>query len=102
MGKGTVRAILFDCGDWPGAKKSVGSRARVTGEVYRLRSSARALKVLDELEGFRPQAPEASLFTRETTEVTLPDGKQTLAWVYWLNRQVAPMRRIHSGDYAEI
>ena len=102
IGEGSIRAELFDCGEWPGARKSAANHAQVAGEIYRLRNSARALKVLDKVEGFRPQVPEASLFTRETTEVVLLDGKQTPAWVYWLNRRFGPMRRIPSGDYAEI
>lgn len=101
VGMGSIRAELFDLGDFPGAVKSKNSCARVAGEIYRLRNPARALKILDEVEGLRPAAPASSLFRRETFAVTASNGEQKTAWVYWLNRQPPAMRRIRSGDYAK-
>jgi gamma-glutamylcyclotransferase (GGCT)/AIG2-like uncharacterized protein YtfP len=117
VGQGSVRAELFDLGDFPGAKKlktSAGfqrgcsleggttrtnSSARVVGEVYRLQDPERAFKVLDDFEDFRPRAAATGLFRRAVTEVALPNGARVKAWVYWLNRVPGPTRRIYSGDY---
>ena len=120
VGQGSVQAELYDLGAFPGARPaapdfSVGSpvdavapgpRAqgrpvpRVVGELYRLQNPERDLQVLDDYEGFRPSDPGRSFFRRELAEV-LPCGRPAKpAWVYWLNRRVAPGRLIVEGDYA--
>jgi gamma-glutamylcyclotransferase (GGCT)/AIG2-like uncharacterized protein YtfP len=73
---------------------------RVAGEVYAFSDVERALKILDAVEGFRANAPERSLFKRESVEVALVNKRGAVAWVYWLNRGFCPQRRIVSGDYA--
>lgn len=99
VGKGSVRADLFDLGDFPGARASLQVDARVAGEVYQIRNPARTFEVLEKVEGFEPQAPAASLFRRDTTAATLEDGRQVIAWIYWVNRTTGPARHIVSGDY---
>ncbi len=101
VGKGSVRAELFNLGHFPGAQKCKAASSHVVGEVYRLRKPAQAFKTLDRIEDFRPTAPSPGLFRRETAAVTLQDGERVSAWVYWLNRVPGPKRRIHSGDYAK-
>src|SRR5581483_7439929 len=71
----------------------------IKGALYRLPRISKALFVLDQIEGFCPDPPDSSLFVRETTEVSLPNGERVSAWVYWLNHWKGPMRRIPSGDY---
>ena len=121
VGRGSVQGELFDLGDFPGAVKPrdaappleacspgssgvhflkaprEGGRAqpRVVGEVFRLPSPERTFKTLDAYEG-----ASKDLYTRELAEVTLQRGERVTAWVYWLNRLPAGMRRILSGDYA--
>lgn len=99
VGKGTVQGELFDLGDYPGARKTEKPSSRVVGEIYRLPNPAQAFAVLDAVEGFRPSAPESSLFRRETTTARLANGECRTAWLYWLSRGRGPMRRIRSGDY---
>lgn len=99
VGRGTIQAELFDLGDFPGARKSQKAKARVAGEIYRLGNPMADLKVLDEVEDFRVESPESSLFWREPTPVVLTNGKQATAWVYWLNQLRGPMRPIRSGQY---
>ncbi len=119
--RGNIQGELFDLGDFPGARKTEssggssaglqpgtaalkGGATLVVGEVYQLQNPARALKSLDEVEGFRSHAPAGSagsLFRREIVWVTLQNGERLSAWVYWLNRASVPGRRIDSGDYAK-
>jgi gamma-glutamylcyclotransferase (GGCT)/AIG2-like uncharacterized protein YtfP len=80
---GKVQAELFDLGKFPGARKPTKPWKIVEGEVYRLRRAVNALKVLDQVEGFSPRAPEKSFFQRATTEVVLPNGGRRVAWIYW-------------------
>jgi len=99
IGEGVIEGELFDLGEFPGARKSVSGASRVRGEVYRLPGTSQAFSVLDSIEGYQTNAADSSLFVREITDVTLPNGKQVQAWVYWLNRWHGPMRRVTSGDY---
>jgi gamma-glutamylcyclotransferase (GGCT)/AIG2-like uncharacterized protein YtfP len=99
-GRGSIPAELFDLGEYPGARASERPSGRVVGELYALRDPGRAFKVLDVVEGFRPDAPEESLFRRGTVEVTLENRARVAAWVYWLQHAPAVRRRIPSGDYA--
>ena len=101
VGRASTQAELHDLGKFPGAKKSKRREARVTGEIYRLANPERALKVLDAVEGLRGGAPTGGMFRRERAQVSFPNGKHTLAWVYWLNNWKGPRRRVRSGDYAE-
>jgi gamma-glutamylcyclotransferase (GGCT)/AIG2-like uncharacterized protein YtfP len=80
---GKVKAELFDLGEFPGARKSSTPGKTVEGEVYRLRRVVSTLKVLDQVEGFSSRARVRSMFQRAMTEVTLPNGEQCLAWIYW-------------------
>lgn len=100
VGPGSVGGELFDLGEYPGARSASSPRARVVGELYELRNPARALAVLDRIEGYRPDDPAASLFRREITTVRREGGGKVEAWVYWLHRVRNSGRRIPSGDYA--
>ncbi|MBI1941497.1 MAG: gamma-glutamylcyclotransferase, partial [Acidobacteria bacterium] len=84
-GRGSIRAELFDLGEYPGAKPFARLSARVVGELYAVPDREGAFKVLDATEGFQPHAPESSLFRRETVEVTLHNMRRVVAWVYWLS-----------------
>ncbi|HZP02865.1 MAG TPA: gamma-glutamylcyclotransferase family protein [Terriglobia bacterium] len=99
VAEGSIKGALFDLGPFPGARRTGPDARRVQGELYRLPRISKALFVLDQIEGFCPDSPDSSLFVRETTEVSLPNGERVSAWVYWLNHWKGPMRRIPSGDY---
>lgn len=100
LGKGTIRGELFNLHDYPGARPASKPTTHVAGEVYRLRRAARALRILDKVEGYSPSDLRSSLFRREQTQVVLKNGQRVIAWVYWLNRMAGPLWRIRSGDYA--
>jgi len=99
QGRGWIHATLFDLGLYPAAIPA--SDSRVWGEVHRMRERDAVLAVLDEVEGFRPTEPDASLYTRVETPVTFDDGRVEEAWVYFYNAPLGRAPRIESGDYLE-
>jgi gamma-glutamylcyclotransferase (GGCT)/AIG2-like uncharacterized protein YtfP len=98
-GRGSIKAALFDLGIYPAAVPATDSR--VWGEVYRMRNPDVVLRELDEIEGYRASEPDASLYTRVETPVTLADGRVADAWVYFYNAPLGRAERISSGDYLQ-
>jgi gamma-glutamylcyclotransferase (GGCT)/AIG2-like uncharacterized protein YtfP len=98
-GRGTISAALFDLGIYPAAVPTPD--ARVYGELYAMRRPSVVLTALDELEGYRPDDPATSLYTRELVPVRLDDGGISDAWVYFYNAPLGRAERIASGDYLE-
>jgi gamma-glutamylcyclotransferase (GGCT)/AIG2-like uncharacterized protein YtfP len=99
LGKGHIKARLFDLGEFPGAFPSQSPHDFVEGELYELDGNADQLKLLDEIEEFLPENPQESLFIRKITVVRLRSGKQLKAWAYFLPRPPKNGRRIHAGRY---
>jgi gamma-glutamylcyclotransferase (GGCT)/AIG2-like uncharacterized protein YtfP len=98
-GRGSIHAALFDLGIYPAAVPT--EDGRVLGEVYRMLDVDSVLEALDELEGFRPGQPDASLYTRVETAVTFEDGRVAPAWAYFYNAPLGRAQRIDSGDYLQ-
>ena len=98
-GRGSIAAALFDLGIYPAAVPS--AEGRVWGEVYEMMHPAIVLQALDELEGYRVDEPESSLYTRLLTPVALEDGRTVEAWAYFYNAPLGRAERIESGDYLE-
>ena len=96
-GRGTIRAALFDLGIYPAAVPASDSRVR--GEVYRMTEPESVLSELDDIEGYQPTEPDASLYTRVETSVVLDNGAEAIAWVYFYNAPLGRAERIESGDY---
>lgn len=99
VGRGWIRAALFDLGIFPGAIPA--PEERVWGEVYEMDDPASILAALDDIEGFRPDDPDRSLYHRDETEVTLERGGVDRAWVYFYNAPLGGAQRIPSGDYLQ-
>jgi gamma-glutamylcyclotransferase (GGCT)/AIG2-like uncharacterized protein YtfP len=99
MGRAWIHATLFDVGIYPAAIPA--QDGRVWGEVHRMSDVESVLSALDEIEGYSPHEPDASLYTRVETRVTLEDGRVTTAWVYFYNAPLGRAVRIESGDYLE-
>jgi len=100
-GFGSIAGALFDLGMYPAAVPADHDRARVRGEVYGMTNAGNVLEVLDEIEGYRSSEPDASLYTRRLTPVTLDDGQIVNAWAYFCNAPLGRAERIDSGDYLE-
>ena len=99
VGRGSINATLFDLGIYPAAIPALDER--VLGEVHRMSDVDGVLAALDELEGYRPGQPDASLYTRVETPVTFDDGHVEAAWAYFYNAPLGRAQRIESGDYLE-
>jgi len=99
QGRGWIHAALFDLGIYPAAIPAGDSR--VWGEVHRMLDVNSVLEALDEIEGYRPEQPDASLYTRIETPVTFDDGRVATAWAYFYNAPLGRAQRIPSGDYLE-
>jgi gamma-glutamylcyclotransferase (GGCT)/AIG2-like uncharacterized protein YtfP len=100
IGRGSIRAALFDLGIYPAAIPS-DDDSKVWGEVYQISELATVLEVLDEIEGYRPNEPDRSLYMRVRADVSLEDGRVIDAWTYFYNAPLGRAQRIASGDYLE-
>ena len=99
-GRGTINAALFDLGIYPAAVPA-DDHSLVWGEVYETDEPSAVLSALDEIEGYRPNEPDRSLYTRVRSDVTLEDGRVHHAWVYFYNAPLGQAQRISSGDYLD-
>jgi gamma-glutamylcyclotransferase (GGCT)/AIG2-like uncharacterized protein YtfP len=99
VGRGWIPAALYDLGLFPAAIPARDSR--VWGEIYEIEDDPSVLAKLDEIEGFRPDEPDSSLYIREEAAVTLDSGAVDTAWVYFYNAPLGQAERIESGDYFE-
>jgi gamma-glutamylcyclotransferase (GGCT)/AIG2-like uncharacterized protein YtfP len=98
-GRGWIHAALFDLGIYPGAIPTLDSR--VWGEVHRMLDRNAALAALDEIEGYCPDQPDTSLYTRAETPATFDDGHVADVWAYFYNAPLGRAERILSGDYLQ-
>ena len=99
-GRGSIHAALYDLGIYPAAIPT-DDGSRVRGEVYELSNAATVLATLDEIEGYRTNEPERSLYMRAETPVTFDDGQVQHAWAYFYNAPLGRAQKIPSGDYLE-
>ncbi len=99
LGRGSIRAALFDLGLYPAAIPS--PEDRVWGELYRMTDASAVLPVLDDIEGYNLDDPDRSLYVRREVEVTSADGSTEPAWVYFYNAPLGQAPRIPSGDYLQ-
>jgi gamma-glutamylcyclotransferase (GGCT)/AIG2-like uncharacterized protein YtfP len=99
IGRGSIKAALFDLGIYPAAIPAPDGR--VWGEVYEMSEIETVLLALDDIEGFTPADPDRSLYLRREADVVLPDGGSAPAWVYFYNAPLGQAPRIASGDYLE-
>ena len=54
---------------------------RVWGEVYEMADPELVLAALDDIEGYRADDPDRSLYVPNRADVTMPDGHLERAWV---------------------
>jgi gamma-glutamylcyclotransferase (GGCT)/AIG2-like uncharacterized protein YtfP len=99
VGRGSIKAALFDLGIYPAAIPA--PEGNVWGEVYAMADAGTVLAALDDIEGYTPADPDKSLYSREQTDVRLPDGSIARAWVYFYNAPLGQAPPIPSGDYLE-
>jgi len=80
--------VLYDLGWFPGARFE-GCEA-IDVEVFAV--CADTLKLLDDLEGYRPEAPETSYFLRSSISSRFGD-----VWIYTFNNSVDGFDVVASG-----
>jgi gamma-glutamylcyclotransferase (GGCT)/AIG2-like uncharacterized protein YtfP len=73
----------------------------VWGDVYAMTEPEPVLAALDDIEGYRADSPDSSLYARQQVPVRMPDGSSEQAWVYFYNAPLGQAQRIASGDYLE-
>ena len=95
IGKGKIRAKLYDLGEYPSAVEC--KENHVYGEVYEIANMGKVLPLLDEYEEFDPNKPTCSLFVRKTSRVLMENGRETVALVYFFNKDVGRARIIPTG-----
>ena len=95
IGDASVRGMLYDLGDYPGAVLDPSSDFKVFGKVFEILDTASTLPELDRYEEFDPQAPSDSLFVRVLQPVELESGQVLQCWIYNFNRDpgAAPVFR---------
>ena len=98
-GRGSIKAALFDLGIYPAAVPA--PEGRVWGELYEMSDPETVVAALDDIEGYRADDPDKSLYSRAPAPVTMPDGSVEQAWVYFYNAPLGRAARIPSGDYLE-
>jgi gamma-glutamylcyclotransferase (GGCT)/AIG2-like uncharacterized protein YtfP len=99
LGRGSIAAALYDLGLFPAAVPAPDRR--VAGELYEVEDDPSVLAALDEIEGYRLNEPDASLYTRAQVAVTLENGAVETAWVYFYNAPLGRGELIESGNYLE-
>lgn len=102
IGPAKVKGKLFDMGEYPAAIP-VNEEAWIIGELYQLNNKdefAWAISQLDDYEGIHPEVGESPLYRREPVTVTINE-KDTIAWIYWYNREVTGRPWIASGSVLE-
>jgi gamma-glutamylcyclotransferase (GGCT)/AIG2-like uncharacterized protein YtfP len=99
IGRGSIQGALFDLGLYPAAVPAPDGH--IWGEVYEMTEPVPILAALDDIEGYRHDDPDRSLYTRSQADVVLPDGSTARAWVYFYNAPLGQALRIQSGDYLE-
>jgi gamma-glutamylcyclotransferase (GGCT)/AIG2-like uncharacterized protein YtfP len=97
LGRGWIAAALYDLGLFPAAVPAPDRR--VTGELYEAVDDPSVLAKLDEIEGYRPNEPDTSLYQRSLVTVTLEGGTEETAWVYFYNAPLGQGQLVESGDY---
>jgi gamma-glutamylcyclotransferase (GGCT)/AIG2-like uncharacterized protein YtfP len=105
VGDCKIPGTLYDLGPYPGLilpSATATAMATVRGQLFRIaeddHSAVPILAEIDRYEGFDPDAPEQSEFVRRHVRLRQP---QRGAWLYVLNKHLARLRPIPSGDWRQ-
>jgi len=96
--KGRFKGALYNIGNYPGAVIRPETGAFVHGSIFILNDSLRALKELDDYEGFGDGFAQPYEFVRELIEVET-ENSSLQCWVYLYNQPVEGLPVIESGRY---
>ncbi len=101
VGDATIAGRLYSTGTFPAITAPSTPDDRVFGDVWAIPESSgeSVLSMLDQYEGYAPDARFGSLFVRVRMPIQFGDGSEHEAWVYQYNQGVSESERIVSGDW---
>jgi len=99
VNRGRVRGQLYHLGRYPGMVAADSPDDWVVGDVFELVDAPEILAELDRYEN--GPAPTTLRYERTMAAVTLDDGRETSAWVYWYRGSLGESELILSGDFFE-
>ena len=99
LGAGTVRGLLYDLGEYPGAVLDDSAGGHIHGAIFELPEDEELLSALDTYEDFHPNDAEGSLFVRMLQPVVFANGELLQCWMYVYNRDPGAARLIPSGRW---
>lgn len=102
LGAATMPGRLYQVRHYPGLIEASAASDRVFGDLFRLHRPAELLLRLDDYEGCGEGVDPP--YRREIARVTLADraAEQLEAFVYIYNWDVAQLRHIPSGRFADV
>lgn len=96
-----IAGRLYDLGDFPVAKVNAAGFAPIAVNLYQLpddrKQKEEILERIDRYEGYFPEAPDQSLFTRRRT-LTIGKNRKWV-YVYDYNHPIEAAKPIESGDW---
>ena len=96
VGTGTIRAKLYDLGDYPGITES--NNTIVYGELYQI-LDIKNLSKIDEYEETNPVDTLKGLYVRNLVQVNMDDGSNVQAFAYFYNKNIEHEKEIPSGRW---
>lgn len=100
LGEARVAGRLYDLGEYPGMVLRPSDHS-VKGELYDVTPEHwnEVIEQLDRYEGCAEDDPKPHEYCREVVHAELSNGRRVDAWAYVLNRPVAGLSEITTGDY---
>ena len=98
-GDGSLRGVLYDLGEYPGAVFDTTTDMRVNGSVFELPEDPQVLEALDRYEGYEPTPHATNRFVRKLQRVDLTTGDTIEGWAYEYNGNPDGALVIASGRY---
>jgi gamma-glutamylcyclotransferase (GGCT)/AIG2-like uncharacterized protein YtfP len=96
VGHAKAKGILKDVEGLPVATYAEGD-SFIAGDLYTLNNQddfTWAFEQLDDYEGIITETGQKPLYRRELTKVFKNDGSNSVAWIYWYNRDVSTKAEI--------
>mgnify|MGYP001557378971 CR=1 FL=1 len=98
IAEGSLNGLLYDIGEYPGARYDPAAAERIYGDVLLLNNDADVLTDLDDYEGYGHSQSQPNEFIRVVLPVHTASGIINCQ-VYLYNLPVTGYRQITSGKY---
>ncbi|NJM14995.1 MAG: gamma-glutamylcyclotransferase [Bacteroidales bacterium] len=99
---GHVQGTLFNVSWYPALVLGNNPAKKVTGEIFQLTNTAKALEVLDSYEGYSANAtgPENDYLRVRAMAKDLAENAYEV-WVYEYNQSIENLETIEHGDFLQ-